>query len=187
MAIWKLLTLAKLIKKMKLNFWNLVLQEYVTIRNKEANKNFNKMSDSSLTEVNKQSTKSYLKKKITDAGGKTKLNYLSHFNKNNKINTEDFYRIDHIVDENWNIPKKEELEEFLNIDKLSTKQYENLETTAKQTKINIENNNKIPKDDSTIDTLSSKIINNSKEKLRSGIYKILTDEDARKDNPIIEK
>ena len=123
MANWELLTLAKLMKKLKLNFWSLVLQEYVTIRNKETNKNLKNISDSSLTEIDSKSTKNYLKKKITVAGGKTNMKYLSHFNNNNKINTEHFFRIDHIIEDNWNIPKKEDLEEFLNIDNLSKKQY----------------------------------------------------------------
>ena len=35
MANWELLTLAKLMKKMKLNFWDNVLQEFVTIRKKK--------------------------------------------------------------------------------------------------------------------------------------------------------
>ena len=86
MAIWELRVLAKLIGRMKLKFWETVLNDYVEMQEENNKYTFNtKNAESGITEIKSNYSRKKTEKKILNAGGSTSLQFPTFFNENNKV------------------------------------------------------------------------------------------------------
>ena len=74
MAIWELRVLAKLIGRMKLKFWETVLNDYIEMQEENNKYKFHKKNaESGLTEIKSNYSRKKTEKKILNAGGSTSL------------------------------------------------------------------------------------------------------------------
>ena len=74
MSIWELKILAKLIGKMKLKFWEVVLNDYIEMQEENNKYKFNtKNAESGITEIKSNYSKKKNERKILNADGSTSL------------------------------------------------------------------------------------------------------------------